>query len=285
MNWLTKLERKFGRFAIPNLMYYIIICYGVGFILTFINPTFYYQYLSLDAEAILHGQVWRIITFIIQPPSTNFIFIILVLYCYYMIGKQLEMAWGAFRFNLYFFAGMLFHVIAAIVIYLITGLSMPFTTWYLNLSLLFAFAAIYPDLQFYWFGIIPIKAKWFALLDGAYFAWTIIQAFLPAYGGSALGIIYKANAFAAAVSILNFVIFFLGSRNVKPYSPKEIKRKKQFKQKMRPVNEYAGGAKHKCAVCGRTELDDETLEFRYCSKCHGNYEYCQDHLFTHTHVK
>ena len=116
MNWLTKLERKFGRFAIPNLMYYIIICYGAGFILTFINPTFYYQYLSLDAGAILHGQIWRIITFIIQPPSTNFIFIILVLYCYYMIGKQLEMAWGAFRFNLYFFAGMFFHVIAAIAI-------------------------------------------------------------------------------------------------------------------------------------------------------------------------
>ena len=87
------------------------------------------------------------------------------------------------------------------------------------------------------------------------------------------------------MSILNFIIFFLGSRNMKQYSPKQVKRKKEFKQKMRPVNTYANGARHRCAVCGRTELENPDLEFRYCSKCNGNYEYCQDHLFTHTHVK
>lgn len=285
MNWLTKLERKFGRFAIPNLMYYIIICYGLGFILTYINPSFYTQYLSLNIEAVFHGQIWRVITFIIRPPSASFLFIILVLYFYYMIGKQLEMSWGAFRFNLYFFAGVLFHVIAAIIVYLITGVSLQIDAWYLNLSMLLAFAAMYPDMQFYWFGVIPIKAKWMALLDAALFLWTIIKAFLPAYSASVYAFHYKAEALAAAVSILNFVIFFMGSRNAKPFSPKEIRRKKEFKTKIRPENQYAGGAKHKCAVCGRTELDDETLEFRYCSKCNGNYEYCQDHLFTHTHVK
>ena len=94
MNWLTKLERKFGRYAIPNLMYYIIILYGLGFILELVNPYFYYQYLSLDAAAILSGQVWRIITFIIQPPSSSAIFMIFALYLYYMIGKELERAWG-----------------------------------------------------------------------------------------------------------------------------------------------------------------------------------------------
>ena len=103
------------------------------------------------------------------------------------------------------------------------------------------------------------------------------------------GFLYKSNAVAAAVSILNFVIFFLGSRHMRPYSPKQMKRKREYQHKMRraerPVNQYPGGAKHKCAVCGRTELDDPNLEFRYCSKCNGNYEYCQDHLFTHEHVK
>ena len=69
MNWLDKLERKFGRYAIHNLMYYIIILYAVGFVFQMINPSFYYNYLSLDAAAILHGQIWRIVTFIIQPPS------------------------------------------------------------------------------------------------------------------------------------------------------------------------------------------------------------------------
>ena len=109
-NWLNKLERKFGRYAIPNLMYYIIILYAAGFVLNLVNPLFYYQYLSLDASMILKGQVWRIFTFIIQAPSSSLVFIIFSLYLYYMIGKQLEYAWGAFRFNLYFFSGMFFTV-------------------------------------------------------------------------------------------------------------------------------------------------------------------------------
>ncbi len=285
MNWLNKLERKFGRYAISNLMFYIIILYGLGFVLQMVSPMFYYQYLSLDVSAILSGQVWRVVTFIIQPPSTSLIFVMFALYLYYMIGKQLEYAWGAFRFNLYFFAGVLFHVLAAFAVYFLTGLSLPLDTWYLNLSLFFAFAALYPDVQFLLFMVIPVKVKWLALLDGLYFVYTILQAFLPAYGGSAYGFIYHANAIAAAVSLLNFIIFFFSSRNMKQYSPKQVKRRKEFQKKMRPVNEYAGGARHRCAICGRTELDDPNLEFRYCSKCNGNYEYCQDHLFTHTHVK
>ena len=134
-NWLDKLERKFSRYAIPNLITYIIILYAAGFALELINPTFYRQFLSLDASKILQGQIWRIVTFIIQPPSDSLIFIVFALYLYYMIGKQLEAAWGAFRFNLYFFSGMLFIVLGAILAYLLTGTVLPMDTWYLNLSL------------------------------------------------------------------------------------------------------------------------------------------------------
>ena len=113
MNWLDKLERKFGRYAIHNLMYYIIVLYVAGLVLQLFVPEFYYQYLCLDVPAILRGQVWRVVTFIIQPPQTSYLFMVFALYLYYMLGKSLEQTWGAFRFNLYFFAGMLFHVIAA----------------------------------------------------------------------------------------------------------------------------------------------------------------------------
>ena len=289
-NWLSKLERKFGRYAVPNLMYYIIILYAAGFVLNIVNPEFYYRYLSLNAQAVLHGQVWRIVTFIIQPPSDSLVFIVFALYLYYMIGQHLEQAWGAFRFNLYFFSGMLFHVIAALLAYAVTGLILPMSIWYLNMSLFFAFAALYPDVQFLVFFMIPVKVKYLALIDALYFIYPVVQAFLPAYGGNAyLGIYYKANAMEAVVSLLNFLIFFLGSRNMRPYSPRQRKRKREFQQNIkraqRPVQMYANGARHMCAICKRTELDDPNLEFRYCSKCNGNYEYCQDHLFTHTHVK
>lgn len=288
MNWLDKLERKFGRYAIPNLMYYIIIFYGVGFVLNLVNGSFYYQYLALDVGAILHGQVWRLATFIIQPPSDSLIFIVFAMYLYYMIGMQLERAWGAFRFNVYFFSGMFFHILAAFILYFVMGLALPMSAWYLNMSLFFAFASLYPDMEFLVFLILPVKVKWLALLDGLYFLYAVVQAFLPAYGGGVFGIVYKANAVAAVVSLLNFLIFFFGSRNVRPYTPKQMKRKHEFKKNIKQARKamsYGNGAAHRCAVCGRTDLDDENLEFRYCSKCNGNYEYCQDHLFTHTHVK
>lgn len=290
MNWISKLERKFGRFAIPNLMYYIIILYGIGFVLDYLNPYFYIQYLSLNASEILHGQIWRIVTFLIQPPSNHLIFLIIALYFYYMIGKVLEQTWGAFRFNLYFFTGVLFHVIAALVLYLFSGQVYMLGTSYLNLSLFFAFAAVYPDMEFLLFYILPVKAKWLAWIDGFFFIWTIVQGFLPSYGGTYSS--YRASAFAAAVSILNFVIFFISTRNYARISPVQQKRRREFKRQMksRPQNHYAAQQdgrvpKHRCAVCGRTDLDHPELEFRYCSKCNGNYEYCQDHLFTHEHVK
>lgn len=290
MNWIQKMERKFGRYAINNLMYYIIILYIVGYLVDMLNPGFFYSYLSLNVEAILHGQVWRLVTFLAQPMDTSIIFLVFALHLYYMIGQHLEAQWGVFRFNLYFFAGVLFHIIAAFVVYFATGVSMPIGTTYLNLSLFFAFAALYPNVEFLLFFIIPVKVKYLALFDGLFFGYTILQAFMPAYGGSPyIGVIYHARAIAAAVSLLNFVIFYFSSRNIKAYSPKQVHRRKKFQKEIRNarVNKEAAkvGAKHRCAVCGRTELDDPNLEFRYCSKCNGAYEYCQDHLFTHEHVK
>ncbi len=290
MNWIQKLERKFGRYAIHNLMYYIIILYIVGYLVDMLNPGFFYSYLSLNVEEILHGQIWRVVTFLAQPMDTSILFLVFALHLYYMIGQHLEAQWGAFRFNLYFFAGVLFHIIAAFVVYFVTGVSMPIGTTYLNLSLFFAFAALYPNVEFLLFFILPVKVKFLALLDGVFFAYTILQAFMPAYGGSPyIGVIYQARAIAAAVSLLNFVIFYLSSRNVRAYSPKQVHRRRKFQKEIRNarVNAEAAkmGAKHRCAVCGRTELDDPNLEFRYCSKCNGAYEYCQDHLFTHEHIK
>lgn len=289
MNWISKLERKFGKYAIRNLMWYVTIIYAAGFVLELLSPYYYAMNLSLNMNAVFQGEVWRLVTFLLEPPSSSAIFMVFALYLYYMIGKQLEHEWGAFRFNLYFFTGVLFHILAALITYLITGISFRLGTSYLNLSLFFAFAALYPDVQFALFGVLPIKVKYLAWVDAAYFGYAILQAFLPAYGGDPfVGVFYQSNAIAAVVSILNFLIFYFSSRNMKRYTPKEIQRKRNYQREVKEakqININKSGARHRCAVCGRTELDDENLEFRYCSRCNGNYEYCQDHLFTHEHVK
>lgn len=288
MKWMNKLERKLGRYAIPNLMFYIIILYVAGFVLQLIDPSFYPLYLSLDAGAILHGQVWRLFTFLIQPPPSDSLFMIFALYLYYMIGKQLEYVWGTFKFNLYFFMGVFFNILATFTAYGLFGVALPMGTYYLNTALFLSYAVIYPNEMFYLFFFIPVKVKWLAWLEVAYFGSDIIKAFLPKYGGGVFGIYYKAIALEIAIALLNFFIFFLATRNKAKFSPKEVKRRKMYQKAVREARQtvqYENGAKHRCHVCGRTELDDETLEFRYCSKCNGNYEYCQDHLFTHEHVK
>lgn len=269
MNLLNKLERKFGKYAIHNLMYYIIILYGIGTVLDMVAPEIYINYLSLNAAAILRGQVWRIFTFLIQGPGDGILFAFIALYLYYMIGTNLENQWGAFRFNMYFLVGILGHVLAAIIVYLIIGKSYLLGTSYLNFSLFFAFAATYPNMQFLLFFIIPVKAKWLAWFNGAYFAYMFITGNI-------------ATRICVVLSFTNFLIFFLATRNYKKMSPHEIHRKKVYK---RAVSQQKGITKHKCAICGRTEEDGDELEFRFCSKCDGNYEYCQDHLFTHKHIK
>ena len=293
MNLLDKLEKKFGRYAIHNLMYYIIILYALGYVIVTFVPQFYVEYLSLDPTMIMRGQIWRIITFIIYPPNTNLFYFLISMYLYYSIGRTLEAQWGAFRFNLYFFTGVLLHVAAAFISCYVFGANIgpAFGTYYLNYSLFFAFAATYPDMQFLLFYIIPIKAKWLGIIDGIYFGVTILAGFcarfLPVNVIMALmraGIVaHPAYSVMALVSLGNFLIFFFGMRNMRRYNPKEIYRRKVYAKSVKQGQKNA--TTHRCAVCGRTEKDGDDLVFRFCSKCNGNYEYCQDHLFTHEHVK
>lgn len=273
MNWISKLERKFGKYAIHNLMFYIIGLNLLGFVLLTASPQFFYNYLILDARAILHGQIWRIVTFLLTPSGTSLFSLVIFCLLYYSIGNALESVWGSFRFNLYYFIGVLLHVLVAIIIYLTTKRVVYLSTSYLNLSLFLAYGVEFPEAEIYFMMILPIKMKWLAIADGLYFAMQII---LGLVGGNLTG------AIAAFVAMGNFLIFFFSTRRNNVYRPSQIKRKKNFQKKMTPKG--GGSTRHKCAICGRTELDGDDLTFRYCSKCEGTYEYCQDHLYTHKHV-
>lgn len=302
MKFIYKLERKFGHLAINNLMKYVVILYVLGFFVNMVNPDFYYRYLMLDIDKILHGQVWRIVTFLIQPIEDNIFYLFLSVYLYYMIGNSLERQWGAFRFNLYFLSGILFNILATVIIYIVTkltigyGYSYPISITYINQSMFFAFALMYSNVQFLLFFVIPVKVKYLAWIYGGIIAYNVFSYLRV--GFTTTDILMKTGCFSAAFSIVvalaNFLIFFFMTRNYKKVSFKEYKRKAQFRKS---VNEGRAGSnvvnfngrttitRHKCAVCGRTELDDDSLEFRFCSKCDGNYEYCSEHLYTHEHVK
>ena len=281
MNWLDKLERKLGRFAIPNLTVYLLAGYVIGFFIWRLMPDLM-GWLTLEPALIVRGQVWRLVSWVLIPPTRYPISLLFLVLLYYSLGTALERTWGTFRYNVYIFSGLIFTVLGVFILYAVyffgfhvelpLSLAGMVSTNYITMSIFLAFAAIYPEMEVYLYFILPIKMKWMALVYAAMALYYFIRG----------GIVTRV---AIGASLLNFVIFFLSSRNMRRFSPKERVRKAKFKRQSAPHMHYSNGAKHRCAVCGRTELDDPCLEFRFCSKCNGNYEYCQDHLFTHEHVK
>ncbi|MCI8931092.1 MAG: rhomboid family intramembrane serine protease [Lachnospiraceae bacterium] len=284
---MSNFEKKFGKYAIKNLSLTLIMCYAAGYLIEMVLPGLFY-FLTLNPYAIIHGQVWRLVTWILIPPdSSNLFFVLLMLYFYYSLGTSLERTWGTYRYNVYIFSGMLFTIIGSFLMmgycYLVrpadmvaygpsvffSAVSPLFSTYYVNMSIFLAFAATFPEVQVLLMFIIPIKVKVLGIIYGVMLIANFIQ-------GSAY------SRFAMAASLFNFVVFWITSKNHIHMSPKQVKRRQEYR---REVKRNTGVTKHKCAICGRTELDSPDLEFRFCSKCNGNYEYCQEHLFTHQHVK
>lgn len=302
--FLNALERKFGRYAVPDLIKYVVIIYCAGAVIGLVNPYFYYQYLSLNMNAVFHGQIWRLFTFLLEPSGFSsgssmggfligIIFFLFQVNLFFLFGRSLEAAWGTFRFNMYIVSGFLFNIIAALILYLSPlhvsnyDSGMQYIYW----SMFFAFALMNPDMEFLLYAVLPIKVKWLALLDAVYMVYQIINSLYLGFRTLAQGAsaIYTTTAgayFSIAIAIIvamaNFLIYFFATRQSPRARMQQKRRKRSFE---RQTNQYANGARHRCAVCGRTELDDDSLDFRYCSKCDGNYEYCSDHLFTHQHVK
>lgn len=281
--FVKNLEKKFGRYAIPDLINYFIIFYVASTIISLFMPGLYYGFLALDFEKIMHGQIWRLFTFILAPEimsdgslgiGLSIFFFIIKINIYYLFGHSLENMWGAFRFNLYFIGGIILTILAELILFLTTGQSAYYGGMnYLYQSMFFAFCVLFPEERFLIYFVFPIKAKVLAVLDAILLVADMIQY---------LSVGMYAYCLAIVVAMLNFLIFFYVYKGLDRYSSRQVKRRKDFKrQTMRPQ----GVMKHQCAICGRNEITNPELSFRFCSKCNGNYEYCEEHLFTHQHVK
>lgn len=266
MKWLNKLERKFGKIYIPNLMGIITAgCAAVYLADTFMNTNIKHM-LTLNTDLIMQGQIWRLISFVLVPPATSPLWIVFILYFYYMAGSALEHEWGSFRFNVYYFIGML----ATIGICFATGISA--TGSFVSLSLFLAYAKLYPDVEMLIFFLIPVKIKYLG-----YFNWFII----------AVGVVQSAFALSIAgillnlVPVLNYFLFF-GKSNYKSSKTRagSVIRMSEYKRSIKSVQkDYT----HKCEVCGVTDVQDADMTFRYCSKCNGKYAYCEKHIRDHQH--
>ena len=290
---MKNLRRNFNRFCyqnrdkgIPNLMLYISLGCALVYLMTqFTQNPILYQLLIFDRAAILQGQVWRLITYPLTFFNNNLLLMAVSLFCYYSLGRAMELVWGTLKFNLFYLCGVLMMDVYCMIF----GGRADVT--YLNLSLFLSYATMYPNSQFLLFFIIPVKAWIFALFDLVRVVFGLLVYPFP------------DNLFSV-ISLANYFLFFgKDVLNVLPMSwrvnarraARKVKPQKGDRPKVVPfptAGSYeATTAKvqapytHRCTVCGRTDVTDPNLEFRYCSRCKGYHCYCEDHISNHTHIE
>ena len=268
------------RFGIRRLMLYIVIGNILVYLLSMMDTTgLVYQKLCFSGQAILRGEVWRIVTYVFVPSTGGQLFLFLIsMYFYYWIGSSLENEWGTGKFTIYYLIGALLQAIFGVALTLILRQDVLITATYLNLSMFFAFATLFPEVRVLLFFILPIKIKWLAYVNAAFFVYEIIATW---------------NAFPVnllpVVAVLNYLLFCGGwlFDFVRPSRVQQQRKTVQFKTEARRIEKQQAqrGYRHKCEVCGRTDADNPELQFRYCSKCAGYHCYCEDHIGNHTHVQ
>ena len=291
MNWMDKLERKLGRYAVPNLSRYFVGAIVLGYVLSMLSPGFT-DWISYDVSAILHGQIWRLFTWIFMPTTSLDFFGLLFLLCVLMWGSSLESMLGTFCMNVFLWGGVILSDVGGILIYVITkltlgtGASIYLSTYYILMSMLLALAICMPEGEVRLYFVLPIKMKWMLVFELLYLAYIVFNTFktMIAYAngtwlGWVLGLVQSSQIILA---VANMFLFFWASKT--HISRKQKKRQREFHAQFSNPRPGSGISQHKCVICGRTELTNPELQFRYCSKCTGNKEYCQDHLFTHTHM-
>ena len=285
---MKNLRRNFERYCfanrkkgIPNLMFYISLGNAVVYLISALAGNYLlYNLLCFNRTAILHGQIWRLVTYPLTLLNSNILFMLISLLCYYSLGTAMERQWGTLKFNIFYFTGVVLMDVYGMLF------NCQADVYYLNMSLFLGYATLYPQAQFLLFFIIPIKAWAFALFD-------LVVIFVGLFHTP----FTAANLFPL-VALGNYFLFFgKDVLNVVPLSwqnklrqlfhkaPKQQPKIIRFHVTEQPKKAETPAYTHKCTVCGRTDVSNPELEFRYCSKCNGYYCYCSDHINNHTHIQ
>jgi hypothetical protein len=263
MGLLNRLERLFGRFAIPNISLYLVIgqvlFWSVGYL-----GFFDVGRLELLPLAVRGGEIWRLVTFLLIPPNASPVFIAFAWYMFWMMGTALEDFWGAFRYNLFLFVGWALTV--AVALFFPGSYA---TNLFLAGSVFLAFAFLNPDFELLLFFILPVKIKWLALVQAAFYGYALLVGTWPV-------------RLAVFASVGNFLLFF-GAEIIQRM--KTGRRQMEHKARQAAARDKADEPRHRCHVCGKTDLTHPQMDFRYCSKCVGEECYCTEHLGNHVHTK
>lgn len=270
MRWVERFCYKHPNFGIKNLMLYITIGNVALWVLEAIDPGICSLFM-LSPALVMRGQVWRLVTFIFVPNSLSLIAFVVYAF-YYWMGSALEEYWGTGQFTVFFLTGIVFTVVYGFICYFFGFYGYINAPHYMYLSMLFAFATLYPDMTINFMWIIPMPIKYLAYIDAAFFAYGILREPMP-------------EKLIPVVAVMNFFIFcgaelfgsmkrYKRSKNAVNFQKASRRIKQEQRQKL---------YNHKCAVCGKTDTDYPSLQFRYCSRCAGYHCFCEEHIYNHVH--
>jgi hypothetical protein len=277
MSLIGRLERRFRRFAIPNLTLALIVGQGVLYAASYLPQGIQLERVTLDPAKVVQGEVWRLVTFLFTPPNMRPIWVIFYFALFYLFGTTLEQQWGVFKFNLFLLIGYLANVAAAFAAALIVGqqlgidgdmlslASISASNGFLYSSLFLAFARLYPDFTLNLFFILPIRIKWLALLQWLGYGYMLVR------GGWMARLLILAT-------VLNYLLFF-GREHWRELRGGHRRRSFQAK-----ATKSVAAAVHRCTVCGLSSDESPKTLFRYCSKCSGQRCYCPEHIRNHEHI-
>jgi len=261
MRLLDRLEKRCGRYALPNVTVYLIAGQTFFYLLFMMEKADRSQ-IWLSADRLLQGEWWRLATFLFDPPASGPLFALFGWYLFYLMGSALEELWGAFRYNLFILTGFILAVAASFAVP-----AYPVSNTFIGGSVFLAFAFLFPDFQLLLFFILPIRIKWLALLTWLGYGYLLL------FGG-------WPSRLMVLASIGNFLLFFSRDLYVNArYGKRRIAARaaRMTGREDRPF--------HRCLVCGRTDKSDPDMDFRYCPDCAGQCCYCSEHIFNHEHVK
>jgi membrane associated rhomboid family serine protease len=258
---LARLERRLGRFAVPNLIMYVVAGMAIVWVLAKVRPEVLWR-LDLDMAEVHRGQLWRLVTFLFIPTSMSDITFLITLSFTWWVGTSLEQHWGSFKFNVYYLVGAVGTILAAAVV----GPSST-SNFLLNMSLFMALATLFPDVEILLFFILPVRAKWLGFIDAALLVFFFV-----------VGDWSERAAVVAAVA--NYTIFFSGH-----WSGFFRSQALQAKQRAR-LDEFQGSkpqahGNRVCAICGAREADGADIRVCSCEKCGGPRALCLEHARKH----
>ena len=271
MSLLSQLERRFGRYAVPNLTLILIAGQVALYVLNQFSGARggegILSRIRLYPARVLEGEVWRLVTFLFDPPTRILLFAIIFWYLFYIMGSALEMSWSAFRYNVFLAIGYFASVAVAFAVHFLGGVAdAKATNLFLYGTVFLAFARLFPDFTLYIFFILPVKIKWLAMLQWCFYGLSFVTAAT-----------WMERAMIAA-SVLNYFLFF-GREMLRDM--KHGRRRIRFRSR---VGSTPQRIVHQCRICGLTSDEAPQMQFRYCSRCAGESCYCSEHLHDHEHV-